>query len=84
MKGTVSYICSDTLLDRDATGREMTFYQVNVTIEGPEHEDNVKSRFIKVKLGMSGTVDINVGQRSLLTYLIKPVARGFSGALNEL
>ncbi|QKQ23746.1 HlyD family efflux transporter periplasmic adaptor subunit [Candidatus Ruthia endofausta] len=83
LKGTLNYISSDTLLDKDSSGGQMTFYQVNVKIEGPEHEDNVKSKAINVKLGMSGTIDIKVGRRSLFTYLTKPISRGFSGALNE-
>jgi len=82
LKGTLNYISSDTLLDKDPSGRQITFYQVNVKIEGPEHEDNAKSKAIKVKLGMSGTIDVKVGMRSLFTYLTKPIARGFSGALN--
>lgn len=83
LKGTLNYISSDTLLDKDPSGRQITFYQVNIKIEGPEHEDNAKSKAIKVKLGMSGTIDIKIGMRSLFTYLTKPIARGFSGALNE-
>lgn len=83
LKGTLSYISSDTLLDQDPSGRQITFYQVNIKIEGPEHEDNAKSKAIKVKLGMSGTIDIKIGMRSLFTYLTKPISRGFSGALNE-
>lgn len=83
LKGTLNYISSDTLLDKDPSGRQMSFYQVNIKIEGPEHEDNAKSKAIKVKLGMSGTIDIKIGMRSLFTYLTKPIVRGFSGALNE-
>ncbi|CAC9462070.1 HlyD family efflux transporter periplasmic adaptor subunit [bacterium endosymbiont of Bathymodiolus sp. 5 South] len=83
LRGVVTYISSDTLLDKDPSGRQITFYQVNVEIQGPEHEGNAKSRKIKVKLGMSGTIDIKVGTRSLFRYLTKPITRGFSGALNE-
>ena len=83
LRGEVTYISSDTLLDKDPSGKQITFYQVNVKIQGPEHEDNVRSKEIKVKLGMSGTIDIRVGTRSLFRYLTKPITRGFSGALNE-
>ncbi len=83
LKGTVTYISSDTLLDKGPSGREMAFYQVNIKIEGPEHKDNEKSKLINPKLGMSGTVDIKVGERSLFTYLIKPISRGFGSAFNE-
>ncbi|SFV87157.1 Type I secretion system, membrane fusion protein LapC [hydrothermal vent metagenome] len=83
LKGVVTYISSDTLLDKGPDGREMSFYQVNIKIEGPEHEDNEKSKLIKPKLGMSGTIDIKIGKRSLFAYLIKPISRGFGGAFNE-
>ncbi len=83
LKGTLNYISSDTLLDKTPSGKQITFYQVNVKIEGPEHENNAKSSTIKVKLGMSATIDIKVGRRSLFSYLTKPVTRGFGGALNE-
>ncbi|CAB5505359.1 hypothetical protein AZO1586I_1441 [Bathymodiolus thermophilus thioautotrophic gill symbiont] len=83
LKGIVTYISSDTLLDKDPSGRQVTFYQVNVEIQGPEHKNNAKSKEIKVKLGMSGTIDIKVGTRSLFKYLTKPITRGFGGALNE-
>lgn len=83
LKGVVTYISSDTLLEKDPSGREMAFYQVNIEIEGPEHDDNEKSKLIKPKLGMSGTIDVKIGVRSLFAYLIKPISRGFGGALNE-
>jgi adhesin transport system membrane fusion protein len=76
-------ISSDTLLDKDSSSRQTAFYQVNIKNEGPEDDQNEKSKLIKPKLDMSGTVDIKVGQRSLFTYLIKPISRGFGGALNE-
>lgn len=83
LRGKVIYISPDTLLDRDPLGKQITFYQVNVEIQGLENDDNAKSKEIKVKLGMSGTIDIKVGTRSLFKYLTKPITRGFSGALNE-
>ena len=33
--------------------------------------------------GLTATVDILTGQRSVMRYLIKPIARGLAGALNE-
>jgi adhesin transport system membrane fusion protein len=35
LRGIVTYISSDTLLDKDPSGRQITFYQVNVEIQGP-------------------------------------------------
>ncbi len=83
LKGIVTYISSDTLIDKDASGREVTFYRVNVKIIGIEYKDNLKSKQIKVKLGMSVSIGIKIGVRSLFKYLVKPISRGFSSALTE-
>lgn len=83
LKGKVIHISSDTLLDNTQPAQQSGYYQVNIELLGAEHLDNQKSKEIQAKLGMSATVDIKVSQRSLFTYLIKPVTRGFSGALNE-
>ncbi|ORU92945.1 MAG: hypothetical protein A6F71_08820 [Cycloclasticus sp. symbiont of Poecilosclerida sp. M] len=83
LSGEVVHISSDTLVEQDPSGRSQSFYRVNVEIKGVEEQDNDKAKFIQVKLGMSATVDMKVGTRSLFGYLTKPVARGFRGAFNE-
>ncbi len=40
-------------------------------------------RLSQLIAGLTATVDILTGQRSVLRYLIKPIARGLTGALNE-
>lgn len=76
LEGKVNYISSDTLLEKDSSGKEQNFYQVNIFITS-------KNNKIKPKLGMSATVEIKTGRRSLFNYLTKPIIRGFSGALSE-
>jgi adhesin transport system membrane fusion protein len=44
---------------------------------------NPKLQAIVLKPGLTATVDILTGQRSVMRYLIKPITRGLSGALNE-
>ncbi len=83
LSGEVVHISSDTLVEQEPSGRSQSFYRVNVEIKDVEEQDNAKAKFIQVKLGMSATVDMKVGIRSLFGYLTKPVTRGFSGALNE-
>ena len=36
-----------------------------------------------LKPGMTATVDIRTGRRSVLKYLAKPVYKAFGGAMNE-
>jgi adhesin transport system membrane fusion protein len=45
--------------------------------------DNPRFSSVVLKPGMTATVDILTGKRSVLGYLMKPVLRGVSGALRE-
>ena len=44
---------------------------------------NPKLEEMALKPGMTATVDIRTGRRSVLKYLAKPVYKAFSGAMNE-
>jgi adhesin transport system membrane fusion protein len=63
-------------LEKDDSGRQQSFYKVNILIVE-------KHKTIIPKLGMSATVEIITGKRSLFAYLVKPIKRGFDGALTE-
>jgi membrane fusion protein, adhesin transport system len=80
--GTLNYISSDTLAEQGPTGQTQTYYRARVAIDWPtSHNTRIKPQDIKA--GMTATVDVITGQRSVLRYLFKPIARGFSGAMNE-
>ncbi len=38
---------------------------------------------VALKPGVTATVDVRTGQRSVLKYLAKPVYKAFGGAMNE-
>jgi adhesin transport system membrane fusion protein len=38
---------------------------------------------VDLKPGMTATVDVRTGTRSVLQYLAKPIYKAFGGALNE-
>jgi adhesin transport system membrane fusion protein len=76
LNGEVEYISSDTLREKDPSGKMQIFYQVNVLITS-------KNPKIIPKLGMSAMLEIKTGSRSLFNYLTKPIIRGFSGSLSE-
>jgi multidrug efflux pump subunit AcrA (membrane-fusion protein) len=44
---------------------------------------NPKLAEVALKPGMTATVDIRTGRRSVLKYLAKPVYTAFAGAMNE-
>jgi adhesin transport system membrane fusion protein len=46
-------------------------------------QPNPKLVDVALKPGMTATVDIRTGNRSVLQYLAKPVYKAFAGAMNE-
>ena len=42
-----------------------------------------KSQEIEVRPGMTATVDVQTGQRSVLSFLMKPLVKSFGGAFGE-
>jgi adhesin transport system membrane fusion protein len=54
-----------------------------VDVERAKTYPNPKLAGVELKPGMTATVDIRTGHRSVLKYLAKPVYRAFGGAMNE-
>lgn len=78
LKGSLSYISADTLtenLNRD----ESPYYRVHIQTNDPS------GRFddLEIRPGMTAVVEIITGDRSVASYLIKPLRRGFDEALHE-
>lgn len=72
LDGKVVQISSDTLEEQTAKGEE-TYYKVLVKTEKNwlEHED----KLLPIKPGMIAIVDIKTGERTVLSYLVRPIAR---------
>jgi adhesin transport system membrane fusion protein len=79
--GKLTYISSDTLVEQGANGQSLSFYRVQVRLEG--QQSNQALARVALKPGMTSTIDIKTRTRSVLRYLLKPVIKTFSGALNE-
>lgn len=82
LEGELSYISSDTLMEQ-VDGRSMTYYRAHISVDKIAKSNNPKLANILLKPGMTATVDIQTGRRTVLYYLAKPVTRAFGGALNE-
>jgi adhesin transport system membrane fusion protein len=81
MKGTVSYISADSLTE-DTKAGPLTFYRVKVNIG--EKEFRGKSAMdIEVRPGMTATVDIKTGDRTILSYLLKPITKTLNQSMGE-
>jgi adhesin transport system membrane fusion protein len=82
LNGKVSYISPDSLSEQTANGMVSSYYRANILVP-PEQLEFFNRQRVNVKLGMSVTVDIKTGSRSVLRYMLKPLYKGFEGALHE-
>lgn len=80
MDGTVSYISPDTLMEKTAQGEE-PYYRVLIVINGAEFEGRQDE--ITIKPGMTASVDIKALERTVLSYLTKPITKTLSEGLGE-
>jgi adhesin transport system membrane fusion protein len=82
--GEVTYVSADTIRDESQRpdSATATYYRVHVrtTAPGPTTRSGRK---IDVIPGMTATVDIRTGRRTLLAYLLKPVTKTLSEAFRE-
>ena len=80
MTGKVTYISPDTLMEQTPKGEE-PYYRVQIKITGAEFD--ARSDEIVIRPGMTASVDIKAQQRSVLSYLTKPLTKTFSEGLGE-
>lgn len=81
MKGQVTYVSADALAEDTKTG-PITYYRIKMAITEKEFLGQ-KSQEIEVRPGMTATVDVQTGQRSVLSFLMKPLVKSFGGAFGE-
>jgi membrane fusion protein, adhesin transport system len=77
LKGTVEHISPGALKDEEARGRpgaETTYYRVIVRTHGNTLTKS-GSKELRVIPGMTATVDILTGRKTMLSYLLQPVLR---------
>ncbi len=80
MKGTVNYISPDTLMEQTPKGEE-PYYRVLIVINGAEFAG--RGDEIVIKPGMTASVDIKAMERTVLSYLTKPITKTLSEGLGE-
>lgn len=79
--GKLTYISSDTLVEQGPNGQSISSYRAHVRLD-PQQSNQMLAR-VALKPGMTATIDVKTRTRSVLQYLLKPVIKSFSGALNE-
>jgi adhesin transport system membrane fusion protein len=85
LEGKLVYLSPDTLAEQGPNGQTMTYYRAQVRVDAARdrREPNQKLGSMVLKPGMTATVDIRTGNRSVLQYLAKPIYKAFAGAMNE-
>ena len=87
LQGVVSYLSADTL-NEDLKPGEQPYYRVQVktsgrVLPGAGSADRPRDHKIEILPGMTATVEIKTGRKTVLNYLVKPIFKTFGEALGE-
>ncbi len=81
LHGTVTYVSADSLSE-DTRAGEQVYFRVHVRIDSREFKGKKASK-IDVKPGLTATVEMKTGERSVLAYLTKPIVKSFDESMQE-
>lgn len=81
MVGDVEYISPDALSEQTKNG-EMIYYKAKIRIKEKELNDKF-SKEIQINPGMTVTIDIKTGKRTVLDYLTKPITKTIFESMKE-
>lgn len=89
LRGSVDYISADALFAEKANpgvpigpNNPPIYYIVRIRITGTEFQGD-KAQEIKLRPGLTASVEIKALERSVLSYLTKPITKTFGQALGE-
>ncbi|MGE0113183.1 HlyD family efflux transporter periplasmic adaptor subunit [Aquabacterium sp.] len=83
LNGQLTYVSPDTLSEQGASGQQQIYYRAHVRVDWKAKPTNTRIEPTALKPGMTATIDIRTGSRTVLAYLFKPIHKAFSGALSE-
>ena len=81
LHGKVSYISSDTLTEDTKQG-PFAYYRVRIRLTSTEFKGE-KAKGIQLRPGLSASVDIKAMDRTVLSYLTKPITKTLSESMGE-
>jgi membrane fusion protein, adhesin transport system len=81
LSGKLTYISADTLSE-DLRQGEQPYYRVMVRTEGRLFSARPHET-LDIQPGMTATIEVKTGQRTVLQYLLKPVVKTLSQSLGE-
>lgn len=80
LKGEVTYVSPDTI-DEELKQNEDPYYRA--LIEITEIPERTKVDAVEIIPGMTNTIEIITGNKTVMQYLLKPLRRGSAAALTE-
>ena len=81
MRGEVSYISPDVLMEETKQG-PVSYFRVRVKVTGKEFK-GPKADAIRLRAGLTATVEIKAQDRTVLSYLTKPITKTLSQSMGE-
>jgi adhesin transport system membrane fusion protein len=82
LSGKLTHISSDTFTEQGPSGQTATYYRGQISLDAAPVGPGKLSPAV-LKPGMTVVADVRTANRSILQYMVKPVLKAFSGALNE-
>lgn len=81
LSGKLTYISADTLSE-DLKQGEQPYYRVMVRTDGRRFSARPAEK-LDIQPGMTATVEVKTGQRTVMQYLLKPLVKTLSQSLGE-
>lgn len=82
LRGQVTFISPDTLTDETKTTSDQTYYRVQIQTKGTKFSGK-PNETLEIQPGMIATAEIITGQRTVLSYLTKPITKTISESMRE-
>ena len=81
LEGKLTYISADTLSE-DLRQGEQPYYRVQVQTVGRQFSGRPQEK-LEIQPGMTATIEVRTGQRTVLQYITKPLTKTLSQSLGE-
>jgi adhesin transport system membrane fusion protein len=81
LKGELKHISADTIIDKDAYGKDTAFYKI--VVESGDNHIVHNGRELPIIPGMEVIVNILTGKKTVLQYIMKPIIKTKQNAFGE-
>lgn len=83
LEGEIIYISPDVIMENDPRTGETYYYRVRIRVQDPEASVNERTREIVITPGMTAMVEARTLERTVMSYLTKPITKTLSASLTE-